>query len=119
MTHLDLGDFDPDHVASFLKVLSNRDRLQILCHLVSGEQSVGTIEKRLQLRQPALSQQLARLRADRLVKTRREGKIVFYALADDRVARAIRVLKEMCAILVDLRGDSAFVQPKRAAAEPS
>lgn len=119
MPPLDTGDFDAENVASFLKVLSNRDRLQILCHLVSGEQSVGAIEKRLNLRQPALSQQLARLRADRLVKTRREGKVVFYSLADDRVIAAIQVLKDMGNILVDLRGDSAFVQPQRAAAEPS
>lgn len=119
MATVSLGDFDPEHLAAFLKVLSNRDRLQILRHLVGGERSVGAIEKELSLRQPALSQQLARLRADRLVRTRREGKVVFYALADDRVARAIRALSDLCAILMDMRGDSAFVQPRRAAAEPS
>lgn len=52
----------------------------ILAVLVEGERSVGDIESYLQLRQPKVSQQLARLRADHLVSTRREGKVIFYSL---------------------------------------
>ena len=114
---------DAETAASFLKVMSNKDRLQILSSLMNGEQSVGAIERRLGLRQPALSQQLARLRADELVRTRREGKVIFYSLADDRVVRVMRVMQEMCGLLTELRsdaaGDSAYVSSGRAAAEPS
>jgi DNA-binding transcriptional ArsR family regulator len=64
------------HEASgFLKALAHEGRLLILCLLIDGEKSVGEIEDMLSLRQPAISQQLARLRADGLVETRREGKI--------------------------------------------
>ena len=64
-----------------LKALSHEQRLIILCQLVEGEKSVAELEALLGARQPALSQQLARLRADGLVSTRRDGRNVFYALA--------------------------------------
>ena len=70
------------HDASvFLKALAHEARLLILCLLIEGEKSVTEIEEILSLRQPAISQQLARLRADGLVETRREGKNIFYSLA--------------------------------------
>jgi DNA-binding transcriptional ArsR family regulator len=53
--------------SEFLKALSHEARLVILCLLVDGEKSVSELEKTLSLRQPAISQQLARLRADDLV----------------------------------------------------
>src|SRR5258708_23816064 len=58
--------------SDLLKALSHEVRLLILCFLSEGEKSVGEIEKVLKLRQPAVSQQLARLRADGLVETRRD-----------------------------------------------
>src|SRR3972149_10406704 len=67
--------------SEFLKALSHEARLVILCLLVEGERSVSEIEQLLSLRQPAVSQQLARLRADNLVATRRDGKNVYYSLA--------------------------------------
>ena len=69
--------------ADFLKALAHESRLMILCILAEGEKSVTELERQLTLRQPTVSQQLARLRADGLVKTRREGKIVYYSLASD------------------------------------
>ena len=54
--------------SEFLKALSHEARLMILCLLVDGEKSVSDIEETLKLRQPAVSQQLARLRADDLVE---------------------------------------------------
>ena len=60
--------------SEFLKALSHEARLVILCLLIEGERSVTEIEQMLDLRQPAVSQQLARLRADNLVETRRDGK---------------------------------------------
>ena len=78
--------------SSFLKALAHEARLLILCLLVEEEKSVTEIEEILGLRQPAISQQLARLRADRLLQTRREGKNVFYSLARPEVREIISVL---------------------------
>lgn len=74
--------------SDFLKALAHENRLMILCILAEGEKSVGELEDILFLRQPTVSQQLARLRADGLVTTRRNGKAIYYNLASDE-ARAI------------------------------
>lgn len=78
--------------AEFLKALSHEARLVILCLLLDGEKSVTEIEQTLSLRQPAVSQQLARLRADDLVETRRDGKSIFYSLARPEVREVITAL---------------------------
>jgi len=78
--------------SGFLKALAHEARLLILCLLIDQEKSVTEIEEVLSLRQPAISQQLARLRADGLVETRRDGKNVFYSLARPEVREVIRVL---------------------------
>jgi len=84
---------DSAHEASeFLKALAHEGRLLILCLLIDGEKSVGEIEETLSLRQPAISQQLARLRADGLVETRREGKNIFYSLARSEVRDIVGTL---------------------------
>ena len=71
----------------FLKALAHESRLMILCILAEGEKSVSELEDILSLRQPTVSQQLARLRADGLVSTRRDGKAIYYNLtsADARI----------------------------------
>jgi DNA-binding transcriptional ArsR family regulator len=74
--------------SDFLKALAHESRLLILCMLAEGEKSVTEMEHLLALRQPTVSQQLARLRMDGLVATRREGKIVYYSLASEE-ARVI------------------------------
>jgi DNA-binding transcriptional ArsR family regulator len=78
--------------SDFLKALSHEARLIILCLLTEGEKSVSEIEQMLKLRQPAVSQQLARLRADDLVETRRDGKNVYYSLARPEVRDVIALL---------------------------
>jgi DNA-binding transcriptional ArsR family regulator len=78
--------------SGFLKALAHEGRLLILCLLVEEEKSVTEIEEILGLRQPAISQQLARLRADGLLQTRREGKNVFYSLARPEVRAIISAL---------------------------
>jgi DNA-binding transcriptional ArsR family regulator len=78
--------------SEFLKALSHEARLVILCLLVDGEKSVTEIEQTLSLRQPAVSQQLARLRADNLVETRRDGKNIYYSLARQEVKDVISAL---------------------------
>ena len=87
--------------SEFLKALSHEARLVILCLLVEGEKSVSEIEQLLSLRQPAVSQQLARLRSDKLLETRRDGKNVYYSLARPEVREVIAALH------------AAFCKPRR------
>jgi DNA-binding transcriptional ArsR family regulator len=75
--------------SELLKALSHETRLVILCLLLEGKKSVGELEQRLKLRQPIVSQQLARLRADDLVETRRDGKNIYYSIARPEVAEVI------------------------------
>jgi DNA-binding transcriptional ArsR family regulator len=82
----------------FLKVLANQHRLLVLCQLVEGEKSVGELEQRLGLRQAHLSQQLARLRRDGLVRTRRDARTIFYDLDSTAAAQVLELLyKLFCA----------------------
>ena len=78
-----------------LKALSNETRLRLLWLLAEGEKSVSELERALGLRQPAISQQLARLRAERLVAQRRQGKSIYYSLASDDARRAIALLHDL------------------------
>jgi DNA-binding transcriptional ArsR family regulator len=80
---------------SFLKALANRHRLMVLCQLHGGEMSVTRLQESIGLSQSSLSQHLARLREDRLVKTRRESQTIYYSLADGNVSRIIGLLYEM------------------------
>jgi DNA-binding transcriptional ArsR family regulator len=72
-----------DRATRLLRVLSNPDRLLLMCHLSSKESCVSDLELATAIVQPTLSQQLAVLREEGLVRTRREGKQIFYALASD------------------------------------
>jgi DNA-binding transcriptional ArsR family regulator len=81
--------------AALMKALSHEGRLMTLCHLSSGEKSVSELEDLLGARQAAVSQQLARLRQDGLVTTRREGKTIYYDIADARAARLMEVMYEL------------------------
>lgn len=81
--------------SNFLKAISHEGRLMILCHLVSGEKSVTELEELLSARQAAVSQQLSRLRLEGLVVPRREGKAIFYRLADERPRRMLEVVYEL------------------------
>lgn len=81
--------------ANFLKAISHEGRLMILCHLASGEKSVTELEELLSARQAAVSQQLSRLRLEGLVTPRRDGKAIYYSLADDRPTRIIDVVYDL------------------------
>ncbi len=81
--------------SEFLKALSHETRLLLLCLLTEKERSVTDLENTLSLRQPTISQQLARLRLDGLVTTRREGKTVYYNIADDDIKRVIALLYQI------------------------
>lgn len=79
----------------FLKALSHESRLMILCHLCEGEKSVTDLEELLDLRQSTVSQQLARLRLDGLVETERDGKTVYYSLANEDVRTILNAIHEV------------------------
>ncbi len=79
-------------VTALLRGLANEDRLMLLCQMTQGELSVGEFEARLDIRQPTLSQQLAVLRKEGLVTTRREGKRIFYRIADANVLDLLATL---------------------------
>lgn len=81
--------------SNFLKAISHEGRLMILCHLVSGEKSVTELEDLLSARQAAVSQQLSRLRLEGLVKPRREGKAIYYSLADQRAIKVLDVVYDL------------------------
>ncbi|HBB83450.1 MAG TPA: transcriptional regulator [Sulfitobacter sp.] len=81
--------------SNFLKAISHEGRLMILCHLVSGEKSVSELEALLSTRQAAVSQQLSRLRLEGLVTPRRDGKTIYYRLADDRPRKMLELVYEL------------------------
>jgi DNA-binding transcriptional ArsR family regulator len=78
--------------SSLLGVLANENRLMLMCQLSQGEKSVAQLEELLQIRQPTLSQQLAVLRAKKLVRTRREGRSIHYSVADPGVLGLLETL---------------------------
>ena len=78
--------------SDMLKALSHEGRLLILCFLTEGEKSVSELEGIMELPQAAVSQQLARLRYDRLVTMRRDGRTVYYSIAGDEVVALVELL---------------------------
>ena len=81
--------------SGFLKAISHEGRLMILCHLVTGEKSVTELEDLISARQAAVSQQLSRLRLEGLVIPRRDGKTIYYRLADDKPKRILEVVYDL------------------------
>jgi DNA-binding transcriptional ArsR family regulator len=80
---------------ALLKVLSNPDRMLLLCKLAEGEHNVGELEAALGIVQPTLSQQLGVLRDEGMVQTRREGKQVFYTIASPEALAVMRTLYDL------------------------
>lgn len=78
--------------SSLLKALANPERLLLLCQLAHGEHCVGDLEGLLGIVQPTLSQQLAVLRQQGLVATRRDGKQIFYSVASPQALAVMQVL---------------------------
>ncbi|KXW55336.1 metalloregulator ArsR/SmtB family transcription factor [Ferrovum sp. PN-J185] len=77
-----------------LKVLSNIDRLILLCKIAEGECSVSELENSLDIKQPTLSQQLGVLREEGLVKTRRDGKFIYYSISSNESLAVMQTLQE-------------------------
>ncbi|NVK54856.1 MAG: winged helix-turn-helix transcriptional regulator [Alteromonadaceae bacterium] len=90
---------DPSQILSraadaeqFLKQLSNKTRLMVLCSLLEGERSVTELLSSVPVTQPVLSQHLALLREAKLVATRRSGQTIYYSLADERIRKTMQLL---------------------------
>ena len=75
-----------------LKLLANEERLLLLCQLSQGEMCVSDLEECLDIRQPTLSQQLGVLRNEGAVSTRRDGKRIYYSIADPALLQVLKVL---------------------------
>lgn len=97
-----VAQFEPDamraaalQACGLLKVLSNPDRLLLLCQLTQGPHCVSELESILGIQQPTLSQQLGVLRDEALVVTRREGKQIFYSIASAEAMAVMQVLYEL------------------------
>ena len=81
--------------ASLLKALSNECRLLILCNLLEGEMTVSQLNERVELSQSALSQHLAKLRAERLVRIRKEAQNVFYSIDSPEATAVIGLMAKL------------------------
>ncbi len=81
--------------AGLMNALGNESRLMILCMLAEGERSVGDLNESIPLSQSALSQQLARLRRQGLVQTRREAQTIYYSLGEGPAERIIHLLHDI------------------------
>lgn len=82
-------------VSEILKVLSNPDRLKILCVLINQTLNVQDIEAQTQIRQPSLSQQLAVLRKHEMVTTQRDGKQIYYQFAEPNILQIMQLLDKL------------------------
>lgn len=95
--HIDLAKLQAaaGDACNLLKVLSNPDRLLLLCQMTQGEFAVGELEAMTGIRQPTLSQQLTVLREEKLVNTRRDGKQIFYSIASNEALAVLTVLYQI------------------------
>ena len=81
--------------SELMRTLGHKDRLMVLCHLISGEKSVGELAGLLEIPQSPLSQHLARMRKEELVTTRREAQTIFYSIASNEAARMVELMHEL------------------------
>ena len=81
--------------SELMKTLGHKDRLMILCHLISGEKYVGELACLLEIPQSPLSQHLARMRKESLVTTRREAQMIYYTIASNEALRMVELMHEL------------------------
>lgn len=100
--HPGMGDDELDgmmknarEATNFMKTLAHEGRLMTLCYLSTGEKSVTELEELLSSRQAAVSQQLTRLRLEGSVDFRRDGKMIYYQLTDERARKMLEMVYEM------------------------
>lgn len=84
-----------DRAVGAMKLLANVDRMLLMCQLSQGEMCVSDLEQLLDIRQPTLSQQLAVLRSEGVVSTRRDGKNIYYSVSDPNMLEILAVLYKL------------------------
>ncbi len=84
-----------ENAAKILKAMGNERRLEVLYNLYAVESNVGELEKKVRLSQSALSQHLAVLRNENIVKTRRVAQTIYYSIRDDKILRLLELIKKM------------------------
>ena len=84
-----------EKASELMKTLGHKDRLMVLCHLTTGEKSVGELAGLLDIPQSPLSQHLARMRKEALVSTRREAQTIYYTIASGEAARFVTLMHEL------------------------
>ncbi len=84
-----------DEASTFLKSLANPQRLRIMCLILEKERPVGELAEAVELNQSSVSQHLALLRREGLLKTRRKGQEIYYQLADKKIVRFFALLESM------------------------
>ena len=89
---LDVMERSAGEAEAMLKLLANRHRLLILCHLIKGSKSVGELNETLNLSQSALSQHLAKMREQGLISADKQGQQVYYAIHDPKVGAILSTL---------------------------
>jgi DNA-binding transcriptional ArsR family regulator len=94
--------------ADLLLAMANPRRLMILCHLVENELSVTELGRLVGMNQSALSQQLAKLRAMRLVETRRDAQTIYYSLASADVRAVLETLHGIYCVAETKRVEEAL-----------
>ena len=81
-----------DEACGLLKALANRHRLMVVCQLIEKERSVGELAALLNIRDSTVSQHLALLRKDGLVRARRDGQTIWYSIGSDPASELVRTL---------------------------
>lgn len=94
---MSMTDLEPrvEDAVDLLAAMANPKRLLILCHLLKQERSVGALSKLVGLEQSPLSQHLSKLRALKLVKSRRDGQSVYYSVASEHATKVLATLYEI------------------------
>ncbi len=82
-------------VAHLLKVLSNENRLLILCELIKGTQSVNSLLENLQITQSGISQHLAILKSNGILDYNKKAQTVYYTIKDERIVELMKCIKEL------------------------
>ncbi len=90
------------HAVVLLKAMANEWRLMILCQLAEGEKTVSELQSILGLSQSALSQHLAILRREKIVRARKQAQSVSYSLFGDDATRVMETLHD---VFCDARGE--------------
>lgn len=107
-----------EEAAGFLKMLASGPRLMLLCHMSGGEVSVGQLAEMTGMRMPTVSQQLALLRAQGLVRTRRDGTTIYYSLDSEVAADVLMLLqKHFCPPDLGAQAKQARTRVSAAAAD--